>query len=438
MRWGRIGAALTIAMVAATIGVASLQRGRESRVLVEAERRIMAADSAAAPGLVRSVCADPERRPHAIAKLLGSSREVVAQAASQELEAALLDCETRREDDAAIRIAEALAREARSYGPASRATARAAALRLLTLARSDDDAMLADCETILRNTEPAASVASDVATLDNPIAESAAPHGGVASPWPELMHLPGGGLPSFDAEVPGLPRSAAESTEIQPLPSAAAAHAPVAAPETTPPPTAPNRLPRMDDERALPRQGAVEMRLVDPRAPEEPAEREETAPTVVPPQESSLPTEVRPIAAEAPLAAPPRNLADLDEAELLAALRDSPPADASRIEAELRDRGFEANHLELARRLTSRDAEQRLEWTGRLPNVPGIETTAWLNWLCSDPDPRVRWSAVTLMATADSAQAEPILAAMSRGDRDLGLRKKASQQLDVLRASRNR
>ena len=77
------------------------------------------------------------------------------------------------------------------------------------------------------------------------------------------------------------------------------------------------------------------------------------------------------------------------------------PHAAQRAVEELGRRGFRPRDLRLAERLVHPDPAIRLELASSLPQLAGIDSRPWLIWLSSDPDARVRRSAISIIATGD-------------------------------------
>lgn len=424
------GVLLAVLLLGSAAGWTRLQSWRSRRALAAAEHQLVALAPELVAEQVRRLAADPRQGSQTLARLLASPREAVALAAGRELDVRLAEIEAHRDLAGGAALAAALSRSLPAYGPSSRHAARAACVRLLTLAGEGQGELLDLCETVLRRTEtlPAESRPIETALLIDDGTPRAGPFV-LDEPWPELMHLPGGGLPADDVTVPRLPRSLADRAPRATVEATPPRDAVIAAPADEP-----RRLPEPRGERAL-QPGDVEMRLIDPRAEPEPESEPLAAQSIEPsaPRWEAVPSDSSKVA-PSPTAVLPKAWSEMSESQLLDALREG-SGNAPTIEAELRRMGFEDRHLALARHLTSPRVAERLEWTGRLPSLPEIEADAWLAWLCRDPAPEVRWSAVTLLATADRARAEPILREMSHHDPDVPLRQQAARQLTVLGAA---
>lgn len=70
-------------------------------------------------------------------------------------------------------------------------------------------------------------------------------------------------------------------------------------------------------------------------------------------------------------------------------------------QAELARRGFGQVTRQLAQQLCDPNPQVRLDLVRRLPAMAGVEATAWLFWLCEDPDAQVRATAKGLLATTN-------------------------------------
>lgn len=101
--------------------------------------------------------------------------------------------------------------------------------------------------------------------------------------------------------------------------------------------------------------------------------------------------------------------------ELLVLLAQGPKEDQQQVQAELARRGFGRVSKALAERLVAADPQVRLSVVRQLPALSGVESVAWLFWMCRDPDPQVRSAAVTLLATTkDPALLEALEEFLSR------------------------
>ena len=101
------------------------------------------------------------------------------------------------------------------------------------------------------------------------------------------------------------------------------------------------------------------------------------------------------------------------------------PATASRARAELMRRGFQAAHLELARRLFDPEPETRIRLAHSLPGLQGVDGIRWLLWLARDADAEVRRVAITLLATTGDPKLLEQVERMAREDPDPRIRRQA-------------
>ncbi len=97
-------------------------------------------------------------------------------------------------------------------------------------------------------------------------------------------------------------------------------------------------------------------------------------------------------------------LTDLGKLEIMRLLHDPDDAVATRAASELRRRGFSQNQLGLARRLTTLDQKDRLDFANALPSMTGVDVRPWLLWLSLDESAPVRAAAISLMATSTDPQ----------------------------------
>lgn len=116
-----------------------------------------------------------------------------------------------------------------------------------------------------------------------------------------------------------------------------------------------------------------------------------------------------------------------DTVDLMRNLRSTDPATASAAQAELRRRGFSEVQLELGLRLFDPDAEVRKQLVQVLPEMRSLDATPWLLQLCRDPNPDVRRSAFSLMATTTDPRLVERLLQIARQDSDPTIRRHAER-----------
>lgn len=115
-----------------------------------------------------------------------------------------------------------------------------------------------------------------------------------------------------------------------------------------------------------------------------------------------------------------------DETTTISLMHDLHAADAATARnalQQLQTRGFTENHIELARRLTSPQAETRAGLARELPATSGIDSRLWLTWLLRDEDASVRLSALSVLATASDPATLHRVVAIARQDRSADIRK---------------
>lgn len=116
------------------------------------------------------------------------------------------------------------------------------------------------------------------------------------------------------------------------------------------------------------------------------------------------------------VAAPQTETAELFE--LMRQLHSQTPHKAAEAEAELRRRGLSDHHVALARRLFDPDPKTRWELARLLPQVPGLDSTAWLLQLGQDRHSEVRLTALTLLATTGDPRLLDQVRQLARADPD--------------------
>ncbi len=106
----------------------------------------------------------------------------------------------------------------------------------------------------------------------------------------------------------------------------------------------------------------------------------------------------------------------------------------ARAEDELRQQGFEALQLELARQLTHPDPRVRRELAESLPAMPGIDAHVWLVWLSRDEIADVRLAALTVMATTSDPNVLRRIEQMARSDADPRVQRQGERLLGLREA----
>jgi len=95
-------------------------------------------------------------------------------------------------------------------------------------------------------------------------------------------------------------------------------------------------------------------------------------------------------------------------------------------------RGFQENHLQLAKQFTSDDAAKRARLAAQLPTVSGIDSRLWLTWLLRDEVADVRLAALSVLATGSDPDTLQRVIAIGRQDSDARIRAQV-EQLDKAR-----
>ncbi|MBP89218.1 MAG: hypothetical protein CMJ64_21295 [Planctomycetaceae bacterium] len=243
---------------------------------------------------------------------------------------------------------------------------------------TDNEQLVADCETVIRTlavdkTATAEQGGSSVVTIQyrefkTPPIVSA-----------DALDLPGGGLMTELAEIPALPRAEYNllDNDFGPL-------------NTVEPqpfyPVATRNILGMPAETSdtLPSQQSLGNAMPLPRPP---AGLDLLRDEPTPPKRQQ--------------AAPPQQLAERSDLEVMQQLAVGTPHAVQAALTELTRRGFRPRDLSLAERLVNPDPSVRLELANTLPQLSRIDSRPWLIWLSSDPDPLVRRSAVSIIATGD-------------------------------------
>jgi hypothetical protein len=119
---------------------------------------------------------------------------------------------------------------------------------------------------------------------------------------------------------------------------------------------------------------------------------------------------------------------------LMRALHD--PREAQTAERELAQRGFAANHIELARRFTSPEVQVRCDAVRSVTSVRGLVPADWLDWASRDSARDVRLTAVALMITSGQDQLLRRVEQIASDDPDLEVRALARSRLDQMRQRR--
>lgn len=102
---------------------------------------------------------------------------------------------------------------------------------------------------------------------------------------------------------------------------------------------------------------------------------------------------------EAGMANRPR-LSELADRELMSHLLDEHRVIAAAAADELRARGYQPLHLELARRLVDPDPAVRRTLLEDLPRLRSVDPRRWLVWLTRDADPDVRRATIAIIAAS--------------------------------------
>ena len=104
--------------------------------------------------------------------------------------------------------------------------------------------------------------------------------------------------------------------------------------------------------------------------------------------------------------------------DLIWSLRDQNPVVAEAAAEELRARRLSEEEVEIARQLTSPNAQARRRLVDDLPTIRGIAPRPWLFLLAEDEDSNVRLAALSLLATAADPPTQQRVADLASRDQD--------------------
>jgi hypothetical protein len=314
-----------------------------------------------------------------LGQAVGVARENVARAARSEVASLLAHWEledARTSSPLIAALAEGMAASIESFDAEARRFAADTAQRLLiwpvdrnTVNRAP---LIAACETVLlavgrpatpaRSPKPAAGATGSAAGATG----SASAAADSRAPSPEARLLP-------------------SSIGISPLPRVPAeADVEVSDDEVSPPPSA--KTPQPADEPSTSEESQ------DPKTPPRQLSRAVTA----------IDDDV--IALDEPPASRRVNPGG-SQAAWMRDLNSTKQETVALARAELSKLGLSSTELELARLATHADPAVRKRLARAIPRLPNIDARGWLEFLCEDPDPEVRRTAQTLLATTGDPQA---------------------------------
>ncbi len=289
-------------------------------------------------------------------------------------------------------LAEALAQHVRGFGTTARQDSAELAVRILReLPAHAEQSIVSACEYVLRASRPDQNALTGARPKLAGLPASTRPLQPLALP-PSVSPLAGGGLPLELAAGSGAQAAAKETAE----PARLAAEANAAASIHSQAPTAASYAPANPGNHSADRADGLE-------------------PVSSNSKSADLATAT---------ASPPDRLTSSDTVRLMRQLRAGSGKDA---EAELRRHGFSDVHLELARQLFDPDPQVRRMLAERLPSLQSVNAVPWLLQLCSDEDPDVRRTAVTLLATTSDPTLRAEAERLARQDSDPRLKDQAQR-----------
>ncbi len=358
-----------------------------------------------------------------LVEALGSRREVLSSAAGSELHRQLDQWSTQpsAESSAKVaRLAELLSSRVEQWEVPARSIAADLARRIINwpaysqrFRRPD---VIAHCERILRSMAVAGpSPSSDVAEPDVPDRGStiAAAQAATHDTDPQgVMNIPlagetGGGLHIEEVQIPPFPPSLADAVVPSPLVG-----------------DEPQLIPPIGKQLPYVMFPENESPLADPvpPMPVSPAPRE-LAPQL---QDDSEATHM-PSAAKKRLEFELEHLPDLD---LIRRLNDPRTWMATAAESQLENRGFGEAELNLARVVACSDVQKRCQLAASLDRFTKAPSR-WLFWLSYDPDPSVRRTVISLMATSQDPRLQRRLRELLTTELDTSVREALMQWNDT-------
>lgn len=111
-------------------------------------------------------------------------------------------------------------------------------------------------------------------------------------------------------------------------------------------------------------------------------------------------------------------IGDLEHVVVMSYLHARDPQVAHAAQAELTQRGFTTEQIDVARRMTDPDVDTRRELARALPRIAGINARPWLFWLSRDADPDVRIEALTILATVQDPAVRKQVLELLEGESD--------------------
>jgi hypothetical protein len=373
-------AALTTALVAAFWYTRSWQR----QSLADRWRHELAeADDDVALGRVRQLSQLGPPGAQALGQAIGIHRDKVARAARDEVTALLARCELEEPHVSSpliAALAQGMAAAVESFDPDARRFAADTAQRLLVWPVDrrivNRAPLIAACETILlatgrsQTSTRAVSGATGSASADASATDSASDTADEPTPAARL-------LPS--------------SIELRPLPKIPT--------EAT--------VEVSDEENTEPESIKQPDTATEP--PTEPPATENDPQPAAPPRQlprASTAIDNPAIVLEDPTPAAAQSAAfSTEQAAWVRDLNSSQHETVAQARAELTKLGLSETEIEIARLSTHADPAVRKRLARAIPRFPDIDARTWLEFLAEDPDPEVRRTAQTLLATTGDATA---------------------------------
>ncbi len=370
-----------------------------------------------------------------LVRSLASRRQCVREAARPLIIETVGRWELLTDDVAANKLAllaAALADAAPQLDATNRRFASDLTMRILHWPREENArgqaALLSDCQRVLAilATQRDSQTRSDATITQNAVVVAQPPAGATAedrASWTmiAMSRLPGGGLPIELASRPpdnsvvgdravakrtetsaddGEPRRLADQRDSRSLSGADSS----TGPNRSLAPNQPSRLPGAEDQpNRLAQRPTAQLLTAQTNRSDETSESDSS------------------------------ELRNMPLHELFRHLHASNSQGASGVATELARRGITGSLLDLARQAGDPNPQIRRQLAERLPRVKGVDARPWLLELSYDEDPKVRVTAVTLMATSGDMDLLKRVQQVSREDPDDQTRAQAQKALPDFR-----
>jgi hypothetical protein len=388
-------AALTTALVTAFWSTRSWQR----QSLADRWRHELAeADDDVALGRVRQLAQLGPPGAQALGQAIGIHRDKVARAARDEVTALLARCELEEPQVSSpliAALAQGMAAAVESFDPDARRFAADTAQRLLVWPVDrkivNRAPLIAACETVLLATGRSQT---STRAVSGATGSASANVGATSSASATGSNVGATGSASETADQPTpAARLLPSSIELRPLPKIPT--------EAT--------VEVSDEENTEPQSNIKQPETaIEPPTTESPATENNHQPATPPRQlpRASTAIDDTAIVLDDPTSAAAQPVAfSTEQAAWVRDLNSSEHETVAQARAELTKLGLSATEIEIARLSTHADPAVRKRLARAIPRFPDIDARTWLEFLADDPDPEVRRTAQTLLATTGDATA---------------------------------